>query len=96
MIDWVIAPQTVLVLYIYRVARSCAARNSFTARNSHGLLNSTRTRGLPVRPTGQTSVAVVESATRCPTGRPLRDTGLTGSVSLIGAKFGCEHIALSF
>jgi hypothetical protein len=57
---------------VYRVGRSCPARNPFTARNSQGLHNSTRTRGppvRPVRPTGQTSVAVAGSATRHPTGQ---------------------------
>jgi hypothetical protein len=55
MIDWVIPSQT--ALYIYRVGRSCPARNPFTSWISLGLLNSTRTRGppvRPVRPTGQT------------------------------------------
>jgi hypothetical protein len=73
-------PQTVVALYIYRVGRSCPARNPFTTRNSQGLHNSTRTRGPPVRPvwpTGQTCVAIAGSATRHP-------TGLTGGVSLIG------------
>jgi hypothetical protein len=83
MINWVIPPQTVVALYIYRVGRSCPARNSFTTQNSQGLLNSTRTRDPPVRPTGKTGVAVVGSATAPPV-RPLRDTGLTGGVSLIG------------
>jgi hypothetical protein len=71
MIDWVIPPQTVVTLYIYRVGRSCPARNPFTTRNSQGLLNSTRTRGPPVRlvkPIGQTGVAV---------GRSGRPTGQT-------------------
>jgi hypothetical protein len=31
MIDWVMPPQTVVALYIYRVGRSCLARNPFTA-----------------------------------------------------------------
>jgi hypothetical protein len=61
MIGWVMPPQTAVALYIYRAGRSCPARNPFTARNSQELLNSTRTRGPPVRP-----------------------TGLTGGVSLIG------------
>jgi hypothetical protein len=52
MIDWVIPSQT--ALYIYRVGRSCPARNPFKSWISLGLLNSTRTRGPPVRPTGQT------------------------------------------
>jgi hypothetical protein len=77
MIDWVMPPQTVVAIYIYRVGRSCPARNPFPARNSQGLLNSARTRGPPVRPTGQTGVAVTGSTTR-------RSTGLTGGVSLIG------------
>jgi hypothetical protein len=75
MIDWVMPPQTVVALYIYRVGRSCPARNPFTTRNSQGLLNSTRTRGppvRPVRPTGQTGVAVAGSATRRPTGQTVK------------------------
>jgi hypothetical protein len=61
MIDWVMPPQTVVALYIYRVWRSCPARNPITTRNSQGLLDSTRTWGQlvrPVRPTGQTRVAI--------------------------------------
>jgi hypothetical protein len=69
MIDWVMPPQTAVALYIYTVGRSCPVRNPFAARNLQGLLNSTRTRGLPVRPTGQTGVAVAGSATRRPTGQ---------------------------
>jgi hypothetical protein len=72
MIDWVMPPQTVVALYIYRVGTSCPARNPFTAQNSQGLLNSTWIRGpsvRPVRPTGQTGVAVARSATRSPTGQ---------------------------
>jgi hypothetical protein len=71
MIDWVMLPQTVVALYIYNVGRSFPTRNHFTTRNSQGLLNSTRTRGPPVgpvRPTGQTSVAVVGLAIRHSTG----------------------------
>jgi hypothetical protein len=66
MFDWMIPPQTVVALYIYRVRRSCPARNPFTTRNSQGLLNSTRTQGppvRPVRPTDSTGVAVARSAT---------------------------------
>jgi hypothetical protein len=76
MIDWVMPPQTDVALYIYRVGRSCPVRNTFTTRNSQGLLNSTRTRGPPVRlvrPTGQTGVAVAGSATRCPTGQTIEE-----------------------
>jgi hypothetical protein len=79
MIDWVMPPEMAVTLYIYRVERSCPARYPCTTQNSHGLLNSTRTQGPPVRsvrPTGQTGVAVAGSATRHP-------TGLTGGVSLI-------------
>jgi hypothetical protein len=43
-------------------------KESFTTRNSQGLLNSTRTRGPPVRPTGETGVAVAGSATGRSTG----------------------------
>jgi hypothetical protein len=67
MIDYVKPPQMAMVLYIYRVGRSCPSRNPFTTRNSQGLVNSTRTRSPPVRPvmlTGQTDVAVAGSATR--------------------------------
>jgi hypothetical protein len=61
-------PQTVVSLYIYRVGRSCPVRNPFAARNLQGLLNTTWTRGPPVRPTG---VAVAGSATRRPTGQTI-------------------------
>jgi hypothetical protein len=71
MIDWVIPPQTAVALYIYRVGRSCPARNPFTTQNLQRFLNSTRTRGLPVRPTGQTGVAIARSATRRPTGQTI-------------------------
>jgi hypothetical protein len=100
MIDWVIPPQTAMVLYIYRVGRSCPARNPFTTRNSLGLLNSTRTRGppvRPVRPTGQTGVAVAGSATGRPSGQTVsygppwahylggyQDRLLSGPLGLLG------------
>jgi hypothetical protein len=87
MIDWVIPPQTAVALYIYRVGRPSPAKNPFTTRNSQGLHNSTRTRGppvRPVRPTGQTGVAVADRLQDASPVRPLRDTGLTGGVSQIG------------
>jgi hypothetical protein len=80
MIDWVMPPQTAVTLYIYRVGRSCPARNPFTSRNSQGLLNSTRTRGPPVRPVWPLPDRLQDA----PPVRPLRDTGLTGGISLIG------------
>jgi hypothetical protein len=80
MIDWVIPPKMVVVLYIYRVGRSCPARNPFTTRNSQGLLNSTQTRCPPVRPVWPLPDRLQDT----PPVRPLRDTGLTGGVSLIG------------
>jgi hypothetical protein len=85
MIDWVMPPQTAMALYIYRAGRSCPARNPFTARNSQGLLNSTRTRGPSVRlvrTTGQTGVAVAGLATR-------RLTGQTGYAPLFFSKACC-------
>jgi hypothetical protein len=99
MIDWVMPPQTAVALYIYRVGRSCPARNPFTARNSQGLLNSTRTRGppvRPVRPTGQTDVAVAGSATRHPTGQTVEEhrSHRRRQPNRSCAKFGCEHIGL--
>jgi hypothetical protein len=75
MIDWVLAPQPVVALCTYRVGRSCPLRKPFTSRNSLGFLNSTRTRGplvRPVRPTGQTGVAVAGSSTRHPTGETVQ------------------------
>jgi hypothetical protein len=80
MIDWVMPPRTVVTLYIYRVGRSCPARNTFTARNLQGLLNSTRTRGPPVRPVWPLPDRLQDT----PPVRPLRNTSLIGGVSLIG------------
>jgi hypothetical protein len=94
MIDWVMPPQTVVGLYIYRVGRSWPARNPFTTRNSQGLHNSTRTRGPPVRPTGQTGVAVAGSAIRRPTGQTVeghRSDRWRQPIRLC-AKFGCQHM----
>jgi hypothetical protein len=96
MIDWVIPPQTALTLYIYRVGRSCPARNPFATRNSLGLLNSTRNRGPPVRPvklTGQTGVAA-GSATGRPTGRTVEGHRCDWWCQSDGlcANFGCEHL----
>jgi hypothetical protein len=96
MINWVMPPQTVVSLYIYRVERSCPARNPFTTRNSQGLLNSTRTRGRPVRPvrpTGQTGVAVAGSATRRFTGQTVEEyrSNQWRQPDRPCAKFGCEH-----
>jgi hypothetical protein len=80
------------------VRRSCPARNPFTAQNSQGLLNSTlKIRkdssillglrvhrsdqiGPPVRPVWPLPDRLQDA----PPVRPLRDTGLTGGVSLIG------------
>jgi hypothetical protein len=81
MIDWVMPPQTIVALYIYRVGRSCPARNPFTARNSQGLLNSTRTRGPPVRPV-RPVWPLPDQLQDTPPVRPLRNTSLTGGVSL--------------
>jgi hypothetical protein len=101
MIDWVMPPQTAVALYIYRVGRSCPAKNPFTTRNSQGLLNSTRTRGppvRPVRPTGQTGVAVAGSATRRPTGQTVKGhrSGRWRQPDRPCAKFGCEHMPPCF
>jgi hypothetical protein len=76
----VIPPQTVVTLYIYRVGRSCPARNPFTARNSQGLLYSTRTRGPLIRPVWPLPDRLQDT----PPVKPLRNTGLTDGVSLIG------------
>jgi hypothetical protein len=97
MIDWVIPPQTVVALYIYRVGRSFPIRNPFTTRDSQGLLNSTRTRGppvRPVRPTGQTGVVVAGSATRHPTGQTVEEhqSARRRQPDRPCAKFGCEHM----
>jgi hypothetical protein len=75
--------QTVVALYIYRVERSCLARNPFTARNSQGLLNSARTRGPLVRPV-RLVWPLPDWLQDAPPVRPLRDTDPTGGVSLIG------------
>jgi hypothetical protein len=79
MINWVMPPQTAVALYIYRVGRSCPARNPFIAKNSQGLLNSTQTRGPPVRPVWPLPDWLQDISPV----RPSRDTGLTGGVSLI-------------
>jgi hypothetical protein len=97
MIDWVMPPQTLVALYIYRVGRSCPTRNPFTTRNLQGFLNSTRTRGTPVRPvrpTGQTGVAVAGSATRHPTGQTVEEhrSDRRRQPDRPCAKFGCEHM----
>jgi hypothetical protein len=97
MIDWVMPPQTDVALYIYRVGRSCPARNPFTTQKSQGLHNYTRTRGPPVRmvrPTGQTGVAVAGSATRRPTGQTVEGhrSDWWRQPDRPCAKFGCEHM----
>jgi hypothetical protein len=95
MIDWVMPPQTAVALYIYRMGRSCPARNPCTTRNSQGLHNSTRTRGppvRPVRPTDQTGVAVAGSATRRHTGQTVEGhrSDRWCQPDRPCAKFGCE------
>jgi hypothetical protein len=97
MIDWVMPPQTAVALYIYRVGRSCPARNPFTTRNSQGLLNSTRIRGppvRPVRPTSETGVPVAGSATRRPTGQTVEGhwSDRWRQPDRPCANFGCEHM----
>jgi hypothetical protein len=89
-------PQTVMALYIYRVGRSCPARNPSTTRNSQALRNSTQTRGPPVRPvrhTGQTGVAVAGSVTRHPTGQTVvgHRSDRWCQPDRPCAKFGCEQ-----
>jgi hypothetical protein len=94
MIDWVIPPQTAVALYIYRVGRSCPARNPFTTRNSLGQhLNSTCTRGPLVRPVRQTGLAVAGSATGRLTGRTVEGHQSDGwcQRDRLCANFGCEH-----
>jgi hypothetical protein len=97
MIDWMMPPQTAVTLYIYRVGRSCPARNPFTTRNSQGLHNSARTRGpavKPVRPTGQSGAAVAGSATRHLTGQTVVEhrSDRWRQPDRPCAKFGCEHM----
>jgi hypothetical protein len=98
MIDWVMPPQTVVALYIYRVGRSCPARNPFTTRNSQGLLNSTQTQGPSVRPTGQNCVAIAGSATRRPTCQTIEGhwSDRWRQPDRPCAKFGCEHMPPCF
>jgi hypothetical protein len=84
MIDWVMPPQTAVALYIYRLGRSCPVRNPFATRNSQGLLNSTWTRGPPVNRSDPPVWPLPDRLQDAPPVRPLRDTGLTGGVSLIG------------
>jgi hypothetical protein len=87
-------PQTAVALYIYRVGRSCPARNPFTARNSQGLLNWTRIRGPPVRPTGQTGVAVARAAIRRPIGQTVEGhrSDRWRQPDRPRANFGCEQL----
>jgi hypothetical protein len=81
-------PQTAVTLYIYRVVRSCPARNPVTTWNSQGLLNSTRTwvhrsdrcgRCRIGYKTPHRSGQTVEGHRWCQPDRPC-------------AKFGCEHM----
>jgi hypothetical protein len=95
MIDWVIAHQPAMTLYIYIGGRSCPARNPFTSRNSLGLLNSTRTRGPPVRsvkPTSQTGQAIAGSATGPPTGQTVQghQSDQWRQPDRLCANFGCK------
>jgi hypothetical protein len=79
MIDWVMPPQTVVALYIYRAGRfapqgillQLEIRKDSTILLGLGVHRSNRSGPpvRPVRPTGQTGVAVAESATRHPTGQ---------------------------
>jgi hypothetical protein len=97
MIDWVMPPQTVVALYIYRVGRSCPAMNPFTTRNLQRLLNSTQTRGSPVRPvkpTGQTGAAIARSATGRPTGQTVEghQSDRWRQPDRPCANFRCEHL----
>jgi hypothetical protein len=94
-------PQMAVALYIYRVGRSCPARNPSTTRNSQELLNSARSRGppvRPVRPTSQTGVAVAGSATRRPTGQTVEEhrSDRWCQPDRPCAKFGCEHMPPCF
>jgi hypothetical protein len=58
-------------------------KESFTTRNSQGLLNSTRTRGHRSDWSGQTGVPLSYRLQDTPPVRPLRNTGLTVGISLI-------------
>jgi hypothetical protein len=80
--------------YIYSVGGSCPARKLFTSRNSLGFLNSTRTRGPPVRPTGQTNVAVARSATGRLTGQTAQEhwSDRWRQPDRLNVNFGCEHM----
>jgi hypothetical protein len=67
MIDWVMSPRMAVALYIYRVGRSCLARNPFhnlkSARTPQ-FCSDSRSSSQTVRPTGQIGVAITGSATR--------------------------------
>jgi hypothetical protein len=94
----VIPPQTAMALYIYRVGRSCSARKPFTSRYSLGFLNSTWTRGPPVgpvRPTGQTGVAVARLATGRLTGQTAQGhrSDRWRQPDRLSANFGCEQMS---
>jgi hypothetical protein len=84
MIDWVMPP---MALYIYRVGKSCPARIllQLEIRKDSSILlrlgvhRSDRS-GPPVRPVWPLPDRLQDT----PPVRPLRDTGLTGGISLIG------------
>jgi hypothetical protein len=87
MIDWVMPPQMTVALYIYRVGGlapqeillQLEIRKDSTILLGLGVHRSDRS-GPPVRPVWPLPDRLQDT----PPVRPLRDTGLTGGVSLIG------------
>jgi hypothetical protein len=83
MIDWVTPPQTAVALYIYSVERSSLLKLKIRKDSSIlpglGVHQSDRS-GPPVRPVWP----LPDQLQDAPPVRPLRDTGLTGGVNLIG------------
>jgi hypothetical protein len=83
MINWVIASQLEVALYIYRVGEILPRKKSFTGRKLLEYLNSTWTQGPPVRALWPVWLLLdrLQDTRRV---KPSRDTGLTGGVSPIG------------
>jgi hypothetical protein len=91
MIDWVIPPKTAMALYIYRVRDLVPQQGILLQlRNSLGLLGPPVR---PVRPTGQTGVAVAGLTTRRPIGLTVEGhrSDQWRQPDQLCANFGCEQ-----
>jgi hypothetical protein len=96
MIDWVMTPQTTMSLYIYRVREVLPRKESFYNSKSARTPQFYSDRGppiRPVRPMGQTGVAVAGSATRHPIGQTVEGhwSDRWCQPDRPFAKFRCEH-----